>query len=138
MPKASQKRAEPKAEAPSFLEIGTQAPMRHARVKVGEQHLQKLFGWWEATEDARKQIGGETVGVPAFKLAEELGLQRPRNGNSFRANLQRQFDQLSIDGETMFLSLRGAGENRFEVLPTTMVYFHPVSANERHPTPKVE
>ena len=131
MRKTSPKSAESKTGAPSFLEIGTQAPMRHARVKVGEEHLRKLFAWWEATEDARKQVGGETVGVPAFKLAEELGLQRPSNGNAFRANLQRRFDQLNVDGKTMFLSLRGAGENKFEVLPTTMVYFHPVPAAER-------
>ena len=134
MPKASPKSAEPKTEMPSFLRIGSQvASTYRTRVKVGEQYLRKLFDWWAATEDARKQVGGETVGVPVIKLAEELGLQRPTNGNSFRANLQRQLDWLSVDGKTMFLSLRGAGENKFEVLPSTMVYFHPVPASERSP-----
>lgn len=130
MPKASES-GETKTKIPTFLQVGGAGPSGRVRVKVGEQHLRKLFDWWNAMSPALKEKGGESVGVPALKLAEELGLQRPRNGNSFRANLQRQFDQQSIDGKTMFLSLRGAGEDRFEVLPTTMIWFQPVPASQR-------
>lgn len=133
MPKAAAESVETKPKAPAFLQVGVSNGTGRARVKVGEQHLRKLFDWWNAMAPALKEKGGDAVGVPALKFAEELGLSRPSNGNSFRANLQRVFDDLNIDGKTMFLSLRGAGENRFEVLPTTMIWFHPVAAAERRP-----
>ncbi len=130
MPKATEV-VESKPKAPSFLQVGGSGPSGHARVKVGEAHLQKLFAWWNAMQPTLKEKGGESVGVTAFKLAEELGLQRPTNGNSFRANLQRQFDQLNIDGQTMFLSIRGVGDEKFKVLPTTMIWFQPVPSAQR-------
>lgn len=137
MPKATES-TENKAKAPAFLQVGTGTGNGHQRVKVGEHHLRKLFDWWNAMAPALKEKGGESVGVPALKLAEELGLSPPTNGNSFRANLQRQFDQLSIEGRTMFLSLRGAGEEKFKVLPTTMIWFQPVLASHRVRLPRTQ
>lgn len=132
MPKTSES-GEPKTKAPTFLQVVSAAPGGRSRAKVGEQHLRKLFEWWNAMAPSLKEHGGTAVSIPAFKLAEELGLPRPTNGNSFRANLQRQLDELAVDGKTMFLSLRGVGDEKFQVLPTTTIWFHPIDAVERRP-----
>jgi hypothetical protein len=116
---------------PAYLIVGNGSRARSSRAKVGVEQLRKLFGWWTAAQPSLKQLSAQDIGIPALKLAEEFGMLPPMNGNSFRANLQRIFDELSIDGKTMFLSLRGAGEDKFRVLPETMVWFHPVPSAER-------
>jgi len=116
---------------PGYLVVGNGGRSRSSRSKVGVEQLHKLFEWWDKAQPSLKQLSAQDIGIPALKLAEEFGMQPPTNGNSFRANLQRIFDEMSIDGQTMFLSLRGAGEDKFQVLPETMVWFHPVPAAER-------
>lgn len=116
---------------PSFLTVGNGSRERSTRSKVGPEQLRKLFGWWDQAQPVFKETGAGDVGIPAIRLAEEFKLQPPTNGNSFRANLQRILDQMNLDGKTMFLSLRGAEGDKFKITPETMIWFHPVSANER-------
>ena len=119
---------------PAFLVVGNGGRARTARSRVGPEQLRKLFDWWNAAQPSLKELSAQDIGIPAFKLAQEFGLQPPTNGNSFRANLQRIFDQMQSDGKTMFLSLRGAEGEKFRVTPGTMVWFHPVQSSERvHP-----
>jgi hypothetical protein len=130
MPKATES-SDLRGKPPAFLQVGAQLPGAQPRVRLGEQHLRKMFDWWNVMAPTLREKGGESIGIPALRLAEELGLRRPTNANSFRANLQRSFDKLSIDGRTMFLALRGAGSDKFELLPETTIWFRPVSASER-------
>lgn len=119
------------AGLPSYLTVGTASRTRSSRGKVGPEQLRKMFAWWDAAQPSLKQLSARDVGLPASKLAEEFGLQPPTNGNSFRANLQRIFDQMNLDGKTMYLSLRGAEGEKFKVTDQTMVWFHPVPVSER-------
>ncbi len=116
---------------PSYLVVGTASRGRSSRTKVGIEHLKKMFEWWNSAQPTLKQHSARDVGLPALKLAEECGLHPPRNGNSFRTNLQRQFDKMNIEGRTMYLSVRGAQGDKFRVTPRTMVWFHPVPVSER-------
>lgn len=121
---------------PSFLTVGNVSRAQSTRSKVGEAQLRKLFEWWEISKPTMKELSVRNVGIQATKLAQEFGLNAPTNGNSFRANLQRVFDQLNFEGETMFLSLRGTEGEKFRVTPETTIWFHPVSSSERLPKAK--
>ena len=128
----SQKPSTP--ELPNFLVVGT--PSRatmNGGMSLGEERLRKLLNWYDLATPQLKESGHHDLGVPAVKLALELGMKVPKNGNSFRASLQHQLDQVSVDGRTVYLALRGAGE-KFEVTDETMIWFHPVSPEERNAT----
>lgn len=132
MPKAPQpSEKRPTVPGLPFLAVGNASRTRSARTRVGVEQLKRLFDWWEAAQPSLKQLSARDVGLPAFKLAQELGLDQPTNGNSFRANLQRKLDELSVEGKTMFLSIRGTDGEKFKVTDETMVWFHPVSVGER-------
>ena len=134
MPKANPQATEKRAQLPglpSFLTVGNGARTHSARSKVGPEQLRKLFDWWDTAQPSLKELSAQDIGIPALKLAQEFGMTPPSNGNSFRANLQRIFDGMNIEGETMFLSLRGAEGDRFKVTDKTMVWFHPVPVSER-------
>lgn len=134
MPKVTAESAEKRLTIPGlpgFLEVGNPARVRSARTKIGPEQLRKLFEWWSVAQPAMRQVGATAIGIPVLKLAQEFGLSQPTNGNSFRANLQRHFDQISVDGKTMFLSLRGADGDKFRVTEATRIYFHPVPISER-------
>ena len=128
-PQATEKR--PTVPGLPFLEVGNASRARTGRAKVGVEQLKKMFDWWNTAQPSLKQLSARDVGLPAYKLAQELGLDTPTNGNSFRANLQRKLDTLSVDGKTMFLSIRGTDGEKFKVSDETMVWFHPVSVSER-------
>jgi hypothetical protein len=137
MPKVTARTTDKKATIPglpSYLVVGTASRGRSSRTKVGLEHLTKMFEWWNSAQPTLKAHSARDVGLPALKLAEECGLHRPRNGNSFRAKLQRQFDGMNIEGRTMYLSLRGAQGAKFRITPRTMVWFHPVPVSERIPS----
>ena len=133
MPKGAPQASEKRSAIPAlpFLEVGNAGRARTGRAKIGVEQLKKLFSWWDAAQPSLKQLSARDVGLPAFKLAQELGLEQPTNGNSFRANLQRKLDKLSVDGKTMFLSLRGTDGEKFKVTEETMVWMHPVPVGER-------
>lgn len=128
-PQATEKR--PTVPGLPFLAVGNASRTRPGRAKVGVEQLKRMFEWWDAAQPSLKQLSARDVGLPAFKLAQELGLDAPTNGNSFRANLQRKLDELSVDGKTMFLSIRGTDGEKFKVTDETMVWFHPVAISER-------
>lgn len=128
-PQATEKR--PTVPGLPFLAVGNASRTRSARAKVGVEQPKKLFEWWYAAQPSLKQLSARDFGLPALKLAEQLGLDAPTNGNSFRANLQRKFDELNVDGKTMFLLVRGADGGKFKVTDETMVWFHPVAVSER-------
>lgn len=113
------------------MAVGNASRTRSARAKVGVEQPKRLFEWWYAAQPSLKQLSARDFGLPALKLAEQLGLDAPTNGNSFRANLQRKFDELNVDGKTMFLLVRGADGGKFKVTDETMVWFHPVAVSER-------
>ena len=132
MPKAAESgETKPKSALPSFLVVGTAMGSRRSGVKIGREHVQKMLGWWQAAQPTLKETGSQDLGIPAVKLAEEFGLPTPTNGNSFRASLQRAFDQVSIDGKTVYLGLRGTEGEKFRVTKETMIWFHPVLVSER-------
>ena len=85
-----------------FLTVGSPTRARTGRAKIGQEHLQKLLDWFQQAQPTLKQLSASDVGIPAFKLAEELGLQPPQTGNRCRANLQRHFDELSIGARLSF------------------------------------
>lgn len=139
MPKAATQAMEKRPNVPglpSYLVVGTPSRARSSRTKIGIEQLRKLFDWWGRAQPSLKELSARDVGLPVIKLAEEFGMQSPSNGNSFRASLQRVFDQLNIDGKTMYLSLRGADGEKFKVTPETMVWFHPVPLSERSQSAK--
>lgn len=131
IPQASEKR--PSVPGLPFLAVGNASRARSARAKVQVEQLKKLFDWWNTAQPSLKQLSARDVGLPVFKLAAEFGLDVPTNGNSFRANLQRIFDGMSVDGKTMCLSLRGTEGDKFRVTDETMVWFHPVPIGDRKP-----
>ncbi len=119
MPKKSENTSESQkpntTELPNFLVVGTPAhATKNGGMSIGEERLRKLLGWYDLAKQQLKEAGHQDLGIPALKLASELGMTVPKNGNSFRASLQHQFDQIAVDGRTVYLALRGAGEN-FEV-----------------------
>lgn len=116
---------------PSYITVGTASRTRSSRWRVGISQLTKMFEWWNAAQPALKEANARDVGLPALKLAEEFGLARPRNGNAFRANLQRHFDEMNIEGRTMLLSLQRARRDKLRVTTRTMIWFHPVPVSER-------
>ncbi len=134
MPKTSTQATEKRATIPglpSYLTVGTPTRVRSSRAKIGPEQLRKLFDWWSAAQTELKELKAEAVGIPVLKLAQEFGLQAPSNGNSFRANIQRIFDGMSVDGKTMYLCLRGAEGDKFRVTDQTMLWFRPVPVSER-------
>ncbi len=129
-PKPRQSETNTTTGLPDFLVVGqARAGRRNGHITV--DHLRKMLGWFEAADPQLKETGSTDLGIPATKLAEELGLSAPKNGNSFRGSLQKAFDSLEVDGKTIFLSLRGCPGPKFVVSRETVLWFHPIARSER-------
>ncbi len=129
-PKAPKGEATTPTGLPEFLVVG-QAKGGRRNGHIGQEHLSKLFDWWNSAQAYLKETGLADLDVPALKLASEFGLGAPTNGHSFRGNLQRPFDELEVEGKTMFVSLRGCPRPKFKVEKDTMVWFRTVPIRER-------
>lgn len=133
-PKKEKKNKISEQQLPDFVSVGTLTKNGH-RSSVALERLKKMLAWWNVGQPALKQNGGNALSISAYKLADEFGMKRPSNGNSFRGSLQLMFDAVEVEGLTMFVSLRGSPAPDFRVTDETTIWFRAVASSERTKKP---